>query len=85
MKPRVTRECRLLCPFCSVVAQVTGITDDHTFVRLRCDHERTTCTLPSKPGCVSYELANTPEGLRLYPAKPDRYGTMDLERERWLA
>jgi hypothetical protein len=85
VKPNRILTCRLLCPFCSVVAQVTGVTGDSTFVRLCCDHERTTFTLPSKEGCVSYELANTPDGLRLFPANSDSYGTMDLDRERWTA
>jgi hypothetical protein len=85
VKPRGILAYRLLCPFCSVVAQVKGVTDDQTFVRLCCDHERTTATLPSKPGCVSYELADTPEGFRLFPATPDSFGTMDLDSERWTA
>lgn len=85
MKPNRILTSRLLCPFCSDVAQVTGITDDHTFVRLRCDHERTTCTLPSKPGCVSYEQADTPAGHRWFPATLDSYGTVSLDRERWIA
>jgi hypothetical protein len=85
VKPRRILACRLLCPYCSVVAQVTGVADDHTFVRLDCDHGRTAFTLPSRPGSISFELADTPEGFRLFPATVDSYGTMDLDRERWTA
>lgn len=85
MSRGVTMRCRLLCPFCSVVAQVADVSSDRFSVRLRCDHERTTATLPSKVGCVSYELADTPEGHRLFPATLDGYGTTALDRERWIA
>lgn len=85
MKRRRILACRLLCPFCSVVARVTRVTGDSTFVRLCCDHERTICTLPSKPGCVSFESADTPNGFKLFPVRTDSYGTMELDRERWTA
>lgn len=77
--------CRLLCPHCSIVEQVADVSDNRYSVRLRCSHQRTTATLPSKEGCVSYELADTPEGLRLFPAQRDGYGTTALDRERWIA